>query len=309
MAEGTVKWFSNEKGYGFIERAEGEDVFVHFSAISRRLQDADRGSEGRVRGRAGPEGPAGGERRSALELPVSEPKDRAPERGPFVLGGCGFGWGSVVSRCCTSRGSRGSTLTDEEVERFRGQLSAILEAVGKVAELDLDGVPPTSHPLDLVNVWADDEPRPSLPRRRGAGERARPGGRLLRGAAGMTLTARSGTARIRHGIGTDACASVRHAVRRGAAHPLGGVRAMQRRCGQRRCGRQRCGRRRCGRDRHPAADGRGGARPARAPRGLAARSSRRLPRGDRRARRRAARYLRLVRGRRRGRGCRSRSRT
>jgi aspartyl-tRNA(Asn)/glutamyl-tRNA(Gln) amidotransferase subunit C len=35
--------------------------------------------------------------------------------------------------------------------------------VGKVAELDLSEVEPTSHPLDLVNVWAEDEPRPSLP--------------------------------------------------------------------------------------------------------------------------------------------------
>lgn len=54
-------------------------------------------------------------------------------------------------------------LTDEEVERFTEQLGAILEAVGKVSELDLAEVEPLSHPLDLVNVWAEDEPRPSLP--------------------------------------------------------------------------------------------------------------------------------------------------
>ena len=34
VAQGTVKWFSNEKGYGFIERDEGDDVFVHFTAIA-----------------------------------------------------------------------------------------------------------------------------------------------------------------------------------------------------------------------------------------------------------------------------------
>jgi aspartyl-tRNA(Asn)/glutamyl-tRNA(Gln) amidotransferase subunit C len=54
-------------------------------------------------------------------------------------------------------------LTDEEVDRFTEQLSAILEAVAKVSELDLADVEPTAHPLDLVNVWAEDEPRPSLP--------------------------------------------------------------------------------------------------------------------------------------------------
>jgi aspartyl-tRNA(Asn)/glutamyl-tRNA(Gln) amidotransferase subunit C len=55
-------------------------------------------------------------------------------------------------------------IPEGEVERVREQLGAILEAVGKVGELDLSGVEPTSHPLDVVNVWADDEPRPSLQR-------------------------------------------------------------------------------------------------------------------------------------------------
>jgi aspartyl-tRNA(Asn)/glutamyl-tRNA(Gln) amidotransferase subunit C len=55
-------------------------------------------------------------------------------------------------------------LTEEELERFGAQLADILEAVGKVSELDLEGVPPTSHPLDLVNVFGEDEPRPSLSR-------------------------------------------------------------------------------------------------------------------------------------------------
>ena len=54
-------------------------------------------------------------------------------------------------------------LSDDEVARFQEQLNAILEAVGKVSELDLAHVEPTAHPLDVVNVWAEDEPRPCLP--------------------------------------------------------------------------------------------------------------------------------------------------
>ena len=53
-------------------------------------------------------------------------------------------------------------LAEGELERFQEQLSAILEAIGTVAELDLSDVEPTSHPLDIVNVWAEDEPAPSL---------------------------------------------------------------------------------------------------------------------------------------------------
>ena len=55
-------------------------------------------------------------------------------------------------------------LSEEELDRLGEQLGAILDAVSKVSKLDLSDVPPTSHPLELVNVLADDEPRPSLPR-------------------------------------------------------------------------------------------------------------------------------------------------
>ena len=53
-------------------------------------------------------------------------------------------------------------LTEDEVTRFQEQLSAILESVSKVSELDLSDVPPTAHPLEIANAWAEDEPRPSL---------------------------------------------------------------------------------------------------------------------------------------------------
>jgi aspartyl-tRNA(Asn)/glutamyl-tRNA(Gln) amidotransferase subunit C len=55
-------------------------------------------------------------------------------------------------------------LSAEELERMPAELSKILEHVEKMDELDLDGVEPTSHVVELQNVLRDDEPRPCLPR-------------------------------------------------------------------------------------------------------------------------------------------------
>lgn len=53
-------------------------------------------------------------------------------------------------------------LTDEEIERFRGQLSVILERARRIQSLPLDDVPPTAHPIDLRNVLRPDEVVPSV---------------------------------------------------------------------------------------------------------------------------------------------------
>jgi aspartyl-tRNA(Asn)/glutamyl-tRNA(Gln) amidotransferase subunit C len=57
-------------------------------------------------------------------------------------------------------------LTDDEVEQMASELSTVLEHVDRIAELDLDGVEPTSHVIALANVLRRDEPRPSWPRER-----------------------------------------------------------------------------------------------------------------------------------------------
>jgi aspartyl-tRNA(Asn)/glutamyl-tRNA(Gln) amidotransferase subunit C len=53
-------------------------------------------------------------------------------------------------------------LREDELESLTRELGAILEAVSKVSELDLADVTPTSHPLALVNAWAEDVPHASL---------------------------------------------------------------------------------------------------------------------------------------------------
>lgn len=59
LAEGTVKWFNEAKGFGFIEQDSGPDVFVHFSAIQgegfKTLNEGDRVSFEVVKGPKGPQ--------------------------------------------------------------------------------------------------------------------------------------------------------------------------------------------------------------------------------------------------------------
>ena len=55
-------------------------------------------------------------------------------------------------------------LSEDEVARMTGELSAILDHIEKISALDLDGVPPTSHVVDVPNALRPDEPRPCLPR-------------------------------------------------------------------------------------------------------------------------------------------------
>ena len=61
-------------------------------------------------------------------------------------------------------------LSDAEVERMAAELSKVLDHVEKIGELELDGVTPTSHVVELENALRADDPRPSLPRDRVLGD-------------------------------------------------------------------------------------------------------------------------------------------
>jgi aspartyl-tRNA(Asn)/glutamyl-tRNA(Gln) amidotransferase subunit C len=55
-------------------------------------------------------------------------------------------------------------LSDEEVDRMATELSSILGHIERISELDLEGVPATTHVVQIANALRPDEPQPSLPR-------------------------------------------------------------------------------------------------------------------------------------------------
>jgi aspartyl-tRNA(Asn)/glutamyl-tRNA(Gln) amidotransferase subunit C len=54
-------------------------------------------------------------------------------------------------------------LEEDEIDRMSRELSSVLDHIEKISELDLDGVPPTTHVVDVENLLRPDEPRPSWP--------------------------------------------------------------------------------------------------------------------------------------------------
>ncbi len=167
LAQGTVKWFSNEKGYGFIEREGGDDVFVHFSAITmdgyKSLTEGQRVEFEVVQGHKGAQAANVAGR---LAFPFGTECARAPERGPVSFWEDLTRWRSPATTSSTSPGSRGSSCA-------------------------------TTRSSGCTSSWRDPrggrQGRRARPRRRAADlAPARPRQRLGRGRAAAVALARGG---------------------------------------------------------------------------------------------------------------------
>jgi len=123
---GTVKWFNESKGYGFITRAEGEDVFVHFSAIEgsgfRTLLEGQRVE---FRMDEDSKGPCAVDVRAIVD---GSGRRDVPSSGRKAVEGVGGDSISMSKRLCVSNLS---PLTSES------RLTQLFEAIGEVASVDM----------------------------------------------------------------------------------------------------------------------------------------------------------------------------
>ena len=87
------------------------------------------------------------------------PESQAPA-GPESQAPAGLGRDDVAHLARLAR----LALTDEELDHFAGQLSAVLDAVAEVGKADVGDVPPMTHAVPLTNVTREDVVMPSLPR-------------------------------------------------------------------------------------------------------------------------------------------------
>jgi len=107
LAQGTVKWFSNEKGYGFIEREGGEDVFVHFSAITQEgYKSLTEGQRVEFEVVQGPKG-AQAANVQPVYLSFRNQIPGPPKGGPLFFWEDSSRWRSPGRMCSMSRRSRG----------------------------------------------------------------------------------------------------------------------------------------------------------------------------------------------------------
>ncbi len=176
MAQGTVKWFNNEKGYGFIAVDGGQDVFVHYSAIqSDGYRSLDEGQRVEFEVAQGPKGPQADARprRQLVET------TRATQRpGPALRGTGPLAFRTRAASGIIRRGARvGTDVAD--VARFGavlqmtaapGRRDELLRVLGNYANT-LDGEPgttlfaarPTPNDDDMVWVWEEFAERRGRP--------------------------------------------------------------------------------------------------------------------------------------------------
>ena len=189
MPEGTVKWFSNEKGFGFIEREEGDDVFVHFSQIKQDgYKTLEQGQRVSFEVTEGPKGLQASEVRPRFEAGLISGAASGPllARGSFLSG-------STALRCPTSIApmiDRDQVLHVARLARLRladDEIDAMSRELRPCSTTSRRSPSSTSTASSRPRTWSRSRtscgPTSRVRAGRGNGARERPGSRARAGSA------------------------------------------------------------------------------------------------------------------------------